>query len=61
MQQQTDKLIQNFQKRESFTRLREGRLPVKFDVPRAGRQFLFKKLLVIGKAPWLSVEYELDD
>jgi hypothetical protein len=59
--EQTDRLIQQFQKKESAAKLREGRFPVKFDLPRIGKQFLFNKLLLIGKAPLLSVEYELDD
>lgn len=59
--QQANVLIQNFQKREVFGKVRAGRLPVKFSIPRAGRQFLFTRLLVVDKAPALSVEYELDD
>lgn len=59
--EQTDRLIQQFQKKESAAKLREGRFPVKFDLPRIGKQFLFNKLLLIGKAPSLNVEYELDD
>jgi hypothetical protein len=58
---QTNDLIQRIQKRESYSRLREGRLPVKFQMPRTGKQFLFTKLLVVGKVPGITVEYELDD
>lgn len=61
MNAQTERLIQQFQQKENVAKMREGRFPVKFDLPRIGKQFLFKKLLLIGKAPALTVEYELDD
>jgi hypothetical protein len=61
MNAQTERLIQQFQKKENVAKMREGRFPVKFELPRIGKQYLFRKLLLIGKAPSLTVEYELDD
>lgn len=61
MSAQTNRLIEQYQKKENVARIREGRFPVRFDLPRVGKQFLFSKLLLIGKAPSLTVEYDLDD
>ena len=58
--EQTNRLIQRFQQRENLQRLRRGRLPVRFEIPRIGKQFLFKKLLIVGRAPFVIVEYEED-
>jgi hypothetical protein len=58
--EQTNRLIQRFQQREGLYRLRKGRLPVKFEIPRVGKQFLFKKLLIVDKVPKITVEYDED-
>ncbi|MBN2134955.1 MAG: hypothetical protein JW737_04425 [Acidobacteria bacterium] len=55
---QTNELIQNFQQKDSFSKVKAGRLPVKFSIPRVGQQFLFTKLLVLDQDLKLNVEYE---
>ncbi len=59
--QQNTVLIQNFQKRGVLKKVSGGRLPVKFEMPRSGRQYLFYKILVIGATPAIRAEYEIED